>query len=71
MLFTSTKLAIVGTFFLAAGIACSMFVVADVLFGSLFALVAAIAVALLIVVLWYWLPLSRRGTGSDEPEAEG
>src|SRR3712207_3546579 len=66
MLLTSSKLAIVGTFFLAAGIACSMFVVADVLFGPVFALVAAIAVAVVIAALWYVLPLSRRGSGPDD-----
>ena len=70
MLLTSSKLAIVGTFFLAAGIACSVFVVADVLFGPLFALGAGIAVAVLIVALWYILPLTRRGSGADESESE-
>jgi hypothetical protein len=71
MLLTSSKLAIVGTFFLAAGIACSVFVVADVLFGPVFALVSAIAVAVLIVALWYVLPLTRRASGADEPEPKG
>ena len=69
MLLTSSKLAIVGTFFLAAGIACSVFVVADVLFGPVFALAAALAVAVLIVALWYVLPLARRGPGDGDPEA--
>ena len=68
MLLTSSKLAIVGTFFLAAGIACSVFVVADVLFGPIFALAAALAVAVLIAALWYVLPFARRGPGDDEAD---
>jgi hypothetical protein len=66
MLLTSSKLAVVGTVFLAAGIACSLFVVADVLFGPVAALVAAAAVVTLIVALWYLLPLSRRHAGGEE-----
>ena len=70
MLLTSSKLAIVGTFFLAAGIACSVFVVADVLFGPVFALTAALAVAVLIGALWYVLPLMRRGPGDGDDDEE-
>jgi hypothetical protein len=64
MLLISSKFALIGTAFLAAGIACSMFVVADALFGSLVALVVAGATGLLTAALWFGLPiwLRRRGT---------
>jgi hypothetical protein len=60
MLLSSSKLAIIGTAFLALGIGCSLFVVADVLFGPLLASFFAAAILLLIGTLWYGLPLWRR-----------
>lgn len=66
MLLTSSKLAIVGTVFLALGIGCSLFVIADVLFGTLLATFFAGVILLLIVVLWYGLPLWRRRPGTGE-----
>jgi hypothetical protein len=61
MLFTSRRLTIIGTGFLAIGIACSMFLVADVLFGPAAALVVALAAIVVIGALWYALPLIARG----------
>jgi hypothetical protein len=60
MLLISSKLTIAGTVFLAIGIACSLFVIADVLFGELVAIVFAIAALVFIGALWYLLPISRR-----------
>jgi hypothetical protein len=60
MLLTSSRFAIVGTLFLAAGIVCSMFVVADVLFGELAGIAVAVVTATVLVGLWYALPISRR-----------
>jgi len=60
MLFLSSRFALVGTVFLALGIVCSLFVVADVLFGDVAALVVALGIAILIAVLWYAVPLIRR-----------
>jgi hypothetical protein len=60
MLLTSSKLTIAGTIFLALGISCSLFVIADVLFGDVVAVVFGLATLVLIVSLWYVLPLSRR-----------
>src|SRR3954453_11092341 len=53
MLLSSSKLALVGTAFLALGIACSLFVIADVLFGPLLASFFAGTILVLIVLLWY------------------
>jgi amino acid transporter len=66
MFFTSSRLTLIGTAFLAAGICCSMFVVADILFGGTVALVIALLTAVVIVSLWYVLPLWARTTG-DSP----
>jgi hypothetical protein len=66
MFFTSSRLALIGTGFLAAGIACSMFVITDVLFGDIAAFaVAAITIAV-IVGLWYVLPFRARDPGSAD-----
>jgi hypothetical protein len=65
MLFISSRLAIIGTAFLAAGISCSMFVIADVLFGPLVALIVAVATAGVITALWFVLPLWMRGSGKS------
>ena len=68
MFFTSSRLALVGTGFLAAGIGCSMFVIADVLYGNLVAVVVTALAIAVIVSLWYVLPLRARNPGrADEP----
>jgi amino acid transporter len=64
MLFTSSRLTVIGTAFLAIGIACSMFLIADVLFGPATALVVALATVAVIGALWYALPLIARGRGA-------
>jgi amino acid transporter len=66
MLFTSSRLALIGTAFLGLGIACSLFMIADVLFGDVVAWVTAVLVAIAIIALWYVLPLSRRRPGGSE-----
>lgn len=63
MLLSSNRLTVIGTAFLAAGIACSMFLVADFMFGLFPATMVAVATLLVIVSLWYVLPLSRRRSG--------
>jgi hypothetical protein len=63
MLLSSNRLTVIGTAFLAAGIACSMFLVADFMFGLFPATMVAVATLLVIVSLWYVLPLSRRRGG--------
>jgi hypothetical protein len=70
MLLTSSRLALAGTGFLAAGIGCSMFVITDVLFGDLAAFVVAAITLVVIVGLWYVLPLRARnpGQGDETPD---
>jgi amino acid transporter len=65
MLFTSSRLTIIGTAFLAIGIACSMFLIADFLFGETFALVVAALTVIVIIALWYVLPIVSRGGGGE------
>ena len=65
MLLINNKLTLIGTVFLAIGMSCSMFLVADVLFGEPVAAVAAGATALLIGSLWYVLPFLARGKSVD------
>ncbi|HYI21931.1 MAG TPA: DUF6328 family protein [Candidatus Limnocylindrales bacterium] len=69
MLLINNKLTLVGTVFLAIGMSCSMFLVADVLFGEPFAALAAGAMALLIGTLWYVLPFFARGKASDSAKS--
>ena len=64
MLFDSNKLVTAGLFCTAIGIACSVYVVVDVVQGGIAAAIATIAALLLYGVLWLALPLARRG----EPE---
>jgi uncharacterized protein DUF6328 len=66
MLFTSSKLALLGTAFLGISIGCSLFVVTDVLFGSAAALAVAVVIVALTAGLWYVMPLWRRRPGTGE-----
>ena len=68
MLLTSNRLTIVGTGLLAAGMVCSIFVVADLMFGSLEAIVAGVITAFVFTLLWYVLPLAMRRGGADESD---
>ena len=63
MLRISNYLALVGTVFLAAAICCVVFVITDVLFGSPWTPWATSASVVLLVALWYLLPLTRRLRG--------
>lgn len=66
MLFDANGMLIASTVFVAVGIVCSMYVITDLLFGPTAALVmVAISVAV-FGVLWYALPMHRRGA-PDEP----
>ncbi|AHY47765.1 Hypothetical Protein RradSPS_2482 [Rubrobacter radiotolerans] len=53
-------LAILGTAFLAAGMGCAIFLVTDVIYGSLAAAVVTGVVVAVFVGLWYALPLYQR-----------
>jgi hypothetical protein len=60
MLFTSSRIVLVGTAFLGTSLTCSLFVVTDVLFSTGFAIVVAIVGAITMVSLWYVLPIRRK-----------
>src|SRR6185503_4332511 len=60
MLFTSNKLLIIGMVFLAISISLCVFLVVDLVITIPWALALTAGVALLIVVLWYAMPLNRR-----------
>ena len=64
MIFDSNKLLVGGVLLLAIGVACSIFLVVDVVYGVSAAIVATAATALVYGLVWLALPLARRG----EPE---
>ena len=64
MIFDSNKLLVAGMVLTAVGVACSIFLVVDVVYGESSAIVATAAIAVVYVLVWLALPLVRRG----EPE---
>jgi hypothetical protein len=60
MLFTSNRLAVAGTAFLAAALVCAVFVTTDVLLGSIWGSLVTAASAGMFAWFWYVLPLVRR-----------
>jgi Family of unknown function (DUF6328) len=60
MLFTSNRLVLVGTVFLAFAMSAAVFVITDVLFGVTAASVTAAVGFLAFAGFWYVLPLARR-----------
>jgi hypothetical protein len=68
MLFTSSRLVVAGTVFLALSLVGVVFVVTGVLYHSTVAAVVTAVMAGWFAWFWYGLPLSRRLV--DEPEEE-
>jgi ribose/xylose/arabinose/galactoside ABC-type transport system permease subunit len=64
MLFDSNKLTIAGLACTAIGVACSIYLVVDVVQGGTAALLATFATLTVFASLWLAVPLARRG----EPE---
>ena len=60
MLFTSNRMALTGTVFLALAIPLVVFVITDLLFAGGWAPVVTAAIAACFAWLWYGLPLQRR-----------
>ena len=56
----ANALTIVGSLFLAVGVSCVVFLVADFIYGGATAAVATVLVAGAFLVLWYALPLVQR-----------
>ena len=65
MLFDSNKLIIGGLACTAIGIACSVYLVVDVVLGAAAAALATVAAGVLYGVLWLALPIARRGEPKD------
>ncbi len=65
MLFDSNRILIAGSAFVAIGIACSIFLVADVVYGAPISLIATILTLALYVALWGVFPLMRRNEPDD------
>ena len=65
MLFTSNRLVIAGTVFLAISLVGAIFVVTDVLYRSTFAAVVTALMSGWFAWFWYGLPLSRRLIDED------
>ena len=60
MLKDANVLLLAGSALTAVGIACSIFLVADVVFGNTVALWATVGIVLVYLALWAVLPLARR-----------
>jgi peptidoglycan biosynthesis protein MviN/MurJ (putative lipid II flippase) len=61
MLFDSNKLLIAGTMLTGVGVACAVFLVVDVVYGGIAAMIATLVVVVVYAVAWIGLPLLRRG----------
>ena len=55
------RLFLAGTFCLAVGLLLAVFLIGDVLFGLAAAAVAVVQPLAVVIVIWYALPLRRRG----------
>ena len=64
MLFDSNKLAVSGILLTGIGVACSIFLVVDVVYGETAAIVVSAVTVVVYGLVWLALPLARRG----EPE---
>ncbi len=56
-------LLIAGTIFLAVGMSCVVFLVADVVYGRVGAIIATAVMVAVFVTVWYLLPLYQRVRG--------
>ena len=61
MIHDANLMAVLGTAFVAIGIACAIFLVTDVVYGTGAAIVATVIALLVYAGLWWALPLFRRG----------
>ena len=66
---TANALAIAGTVALAAAIGMVVYLIADVVYGSVLARISATAISLLAAGLWFVLPLVSYRKGADDRSA--
>ena len=64
LLFDSNRLLVTGTWLTGVGIACSVFLVMEVVFGQTVAIAITLVVLAVYAVIWVGLPLARR-SGPD------
>ena len=65
MLFDSNRLMIGGMIILAVGVACSIYLIADIVYGGTVAVLATAGTLVVYAGLWIALPLLRRGTPDE------
>ncbi|HTF60335.1 MAG TPA: DUF6328 family protein [Actinomycetes bacterium] len=65
-----TRMAILGTVFLAAAIVLALYVVTDVLFTTNLAVLTGLAALVLFGVLWYVVPLTGRSSSDESSDEE-
>lgn len=65
MLQDANQMAILGSAFVAVGIACAIFLVADVVYGPGVAVIATVATLVLYGSLWWVFPILRRRDPDD------
>ncbi len=68
MLRDANQLAIVGTAFVALGIACAIFLITDVVYGPGPAAIATVVTVIVYAALWWALPLYRRRQPDEDAE---
>lgn len=68
LLRAGNSFALVGTAFLAVTVACSVFVVTDVLYSGPLSLVVAVVVAIALVMCWFALGVIRGGPDGRGPD---
>ena len=61
ILFDSNRLLIAGVICTAIGVACAVYLIIDVLYGGLAAVIATLGTLIAYAALWVGLPLARRG----------
>jgi hypothetical protein len=66
LILISNRLTILGMFLLAVAMTCTVFLITDVLFGGVQAVLVSVGVGLVFVGLWYALPLSAGKLADDD-----
>jgi hypothetical protein len=61
ILFDSNRLLIAGVICTAIGVACAVYLIVDVLYGGVPAVIATLGTLIVYAALWIGLPLARRG----------
>ena len=61
MLFDANKLIVAGLICTAIGVACSVYLVVDVVYGGVPAVLATVGTLIVYAALWLALPVARRG----------